>query len=130
MPTPGRITRFAVPYGDNIRVDTHCYQGYTISPFYDSLIAKVIATGDSRDQALENLKSALSAFDIKGVETNIPFLYYLINRPEFAGGDIHTKWIEASVLPEFLGSKNKDHPECYYLPPSFRKYYFHQYWSN
>jgi acetyl-CoA carboxylase biotin carboxylase subunit len=101
MPTPGRITRFVVPYGDNIRVDTHCYQGYTIGPFYDSLMAKVITTGDDRHQALQNLKTALSSFEISGVESNIPFLQFLIERPEFATGDINVKWIETSVLPAF-----------------------------
>jgi acetyl-CoA carboxylase biotin carboxylase subunit len=101
MPTPGRITRFMVPYGDNIRVDTHCYQGYTIGPYYDSLMAKVIATGDDRHQALQNLKTALSSFEISGVESNIPFLQFLIERPEFATGDINVKWIETSVLPAF-----------------------------
>jgi acetyl-CoA carboxylase biotin carboxylase subunit len=101
MPTPGRITRFVVPYGDNIRVDTHCYQGYTIGPYYDSLMAKVIATGDDRHQALQNLKTALSSFEISGVESNIPFLQFLIERPEFATGDINVKWIETSVLPAF-----------------------------
>jgi len=104
MPTPGRITRFAVPYGDNVRVDTHCYQGYMISPFYDSLMAKVIATGDDRDQALENLKTALADFEIEGVKSNIPFLQYLISQPEFKTGDINVKWIETSVLPGFLES--------------------------
>ena len=102
IPTPGRITRFVVPNGDKIRVDTHCHQGYTISPFYDSLMAKVIATGDNRDLALENLKTALSAFEISGVESNIPFLQYLIHRPEFAEANINVKWIESSVLPDFL----------------------------
>jgi acetyl-CoA carboxylase biotin carboxylase subunit len=104
MPTPGRITRFAVPYGENIRVDTHCHQGYTISPFYDSLLAKVIATGDDRAQALANLKTALSTFEIEGVKTNIPFLQYLIDKPAFAAMDINVKWIESTVLPEFLGA--------------------------
>ena len=102
MPTPGRITRFAVPYGDNIRVDTHCHQGYMISPYYDSLLAKVIATGDNREMALENLKTALSNFEIAGVKTNIPFLQFLISRPEFIESNINVKWIESSVLPEFL----------------------------
>lgn len=104
MPTPGRITRFAVPSGDNIRVDTHCYQGYMVSPYYDSLLAKVIATGDNRAQALEHLKTALAGFEIEGVKSNIPFLQYLIGRPEFAAGDINVKWIEKVVLPEFLGA--------------------------
>jgi acetyl-CoA carboxylase biotin carboxylase subunit len=108
MPTPGRITRFAVPYGDNVRVDTHCYQGYLISPFYDSLMAKVVASGDNRDQALENLKTALANFEIEGVSSNIPFLQYLIDQPEFAKGDINVKWIETSVLPGFLGAAGKE----------------------
>jgi acetyl-CoA carboxylase, biotin carboxylase subunit len=102
MPTPGRITNFAVPYGKNVRVDTHCYQGYMISPFYDSLLAKVIAKGDTREMALENLKTALSNFKISGIKTNIPFLQYLISQPEFVASDIHVKWIESRVLPNFL----------------------------
>jgi acetyl-CoA carboxylase biotin carboxylase subunit len=108
MPTPGRITRFAVPYGENIRVDTHCHQGYMISPFYDSLMGKVIATGENRDEALENLQSALADFEIEGVKSNIPFLQFLINRPEFKAGDINVKWIESSVLPDFLRSLEKE----------------------
>lgn len=107
MPTPGRITRFTVPYGENVRVDTHCYQGYMISPFYDSLIAKVIATGKNRNEALENLKSALADFKIEGIKSNIPFLQYLISQPEFRTGDVNVKWIETSVLPGFLSSLNK-----------------------
>ena len=106
IPTPGRIKRFAVPYGDNIRVDTHCYQGYTISPFYDSLMAKVIATGDNRDQAIKNMSQALSEFQIEGVKSNIPFLHYMINRPEFAASEITVKWIENTVLPEYLKKDN------------------------
>ncbi len=101
MPTPGRITRFVVPDGRHIRVDTHCYEGYMISPFYDSLMAKLIAKGDNRDSALENLRTALSTFEISGVETNIPFLKFLINQPQFVTGDVNIKWIE-SVLPGFL----------------------------
>jgi len=102
MPTPGRITRFVVPNGDNIRVDTHCYQGYVISPYYDSLIGKLIATGDNRDLALENMRSALSNFEVSGVETNISFLQFLINQPDFIKGKINIKWIENNVLPKFL----------------------------
>ncbi len=102
MPTPGRITRFVVPNGNNIRVDTHCYQGYVISPYYDSLIGKVIATGDNRDLALENMRLALSNFEVFGVETNISFLRFLINQPDFIKGNINIKWIENSVLHKFL----------------------------
>jgi len=108
MPTPGRLTRFRVPYGDDIRVDTHCHQGYPISPYYDSLMAKVIARGETRDIALKNLKTALETFEISGVESNIPFLQFLISRPEFATGNINVKWIENEVLPAFLSSMEYD----------------------
>jgi acetyl-CoA carboxylase, biotin carboxylase subunit len=102
MPTPGVITRFVVPSGKNVRVDTHCYQGYSISPFYDSLMAKLIVKGETRELALENLKAALAAFEISGVETNIPFHQFIISQPEFGSGKITIKWLENTVLPKFL----------------------------
>jgi acetyl-CoA carboxylase biotin carboxylase subunit len=73
-----------------------------ISPYYDSLIGKVVATGDNRGSALENMRSALSSFEVSGVQTNIPFLQFLIDQPEFIKGDINIKWIEHIVLPKFL----------------------------
>ena len=91
-----------MPHSNKIRVDTHCYEGYVISPFYDSLLAKVIAKGDNRDEALANMKTALSTFEISGVETNIPFLQFLINQTDFVQGSINIKWIENNVLPQFL----------------------------
>jgi len=106
MPSPGRITRFVVPKGNNIRVDTHCYEGCVISPYYDSLMAKVITKGDNRDLALENMRKALATFEISGVETNIPFLQFLISQPDFIQGNINIKWIENTVLPKFLGAVN------------------------
>lgn len=104
MPTPGRIKAFVAPSGTHVRVDTHCYEGYVISPFYDSLIAKVITTGETREIALENMRKALASFVIEGVKTNIPFLQFLINEPEFIAGDISINWIEKTVLPKFLAS--------------------------
>jgi len=104
FPSPGDIEKFVAPTGDNIRVDTHCYEGYTIGPFYDSLIAKLITTGETREDALATMKAALSDFKIEGIETNIPFLQFLIERPEFIASDIHIKWIENDVLPAFADS--------------------------
>lgn len=101
-PSPGRIKSFIVPNGDNIRVDTHCYEGYMISPFYDSLLAKVIAKGNNRNAALDNLRTALSTFEISGVETNISFLNFLINRPDYINENININWVENTVLPNFL----------------------------
>ena len=108
MPSPGDITYFALPSGNNVRVDTHCHQGCTISPYYDSLLAKLITTGNTRAEALANMKTALADFKIEGIETNIPFLQFLIEQPEFATGDIHIKWIENTVLPKFVKLKKTD----------------------
>jgi len=104
MPSPGDITYFALPDGNNVRIDTHCHEGCTISPYYDSLLAKLITTGDTRAEALVNMKTALADFKIEGIETNIPFLQFLIEQPEFNEGDIHIKWIENTVLPKFVES--------------------------
>lgn len=105
MPSPGPLTLFSAPNGGNIRVDTHCYQGYTIGPFYDSLLAKLITTGGTRAEALGKMKSALADFRIEGIQTNIPFLQFVVDQPEFVAGDIDITWIEKAVLPRFLTSE-------------------------
>ncbi len=94
LPTPGRLTEWRLPEGAGIRIDTHCYAGYLVSPFYDSLLAKVIAKGKDRDQAIERMKSALKAFVVKGVHTVIPFLLLILDREEYGKGAVHTKWLE------------------------------------
>ena len=106
MPTPGLLTTFVLPFGknNNVRVDTHCYQGYTISPFYDSLLAKLITKGDTREEAIATMRTALAEFSIEGVETNIPFLQFLLDQPEFIAGNIDIKWIEENILSKFLSS--------------------------
>ncbi len=108
MPSPGDITYFALPEGDHVRIDTHCHPGCTISPYYDSLLAKLITTGDTRAEALANMKAALTDFRIEGIETNIPFLQFLVDQPEFIAGDIHIKWIENTVLPKFVESLKQE----------------------
>lgn len=107
MPSPGDITSFVLPKGNNVRVDTHCYQGYTISPYYDSLLAKLITKGDTRAEALANMKTALADFKIEGIETNIPFLQFVIEQPEFIAADIDIMWVENTVLSKFVASIKK-----------------------
>jgi acetyl-CoA carboxylase biotin carboxylase subunit len=104
MPSPGGITAFVLPGGNHVRTDTHCYEGYLVSPFYDSLLGKLITTGETREDALTNMRTALEDFEIEGIKTNIPFLRFLIEQPEFIAGDIHIKWIENTVLPQFIES--------------------------
>src|SRR5260221_316094 len=90
-PSPGRITSYHPPGGPGIRVDTHIYQGYTVPPNYDSLIGKVIAYGEDRDQAIRRMRIALSEMAIEGIQTNIPLHQELLldNRVIKGGGNIH-----------------------------------------
>jgi len=99
-PCPGRLGRWEEAQGPGIRVDSHCYSGYFIPPYYDSLIAKVIASGTDRNEAIERMRQALAGFIVSGVETTIPFLQFLIRDPHFLSGRVNTRWVEQK-LPEF-----------------------------
>jgi acetyl-CoA carboxylase biotin carboxylase subunit len=94
QPSPGKIEVFHMPGGNGVRVDTHAYAGYTVPPFYDSMIAKLIVHGRDRDEALAKMRLALDTFIIQGVTTTIPFLGTLMNHPKFMAGDVHTKFLE------------------------------------
>lgn len=86
-PSPGTITALYVPGGPGIRIDGAVYQGYTITPYYDSMISKLIAHGSDRDDAIRKMRWALSEFIVEGVDTNIEFQLELIKRPEFISGN-------------------------------------------
>jgi acetyl-CoA carboxylase biotin carboxylase subunit len=94
QPSPGRITTFHPPGGPGVRVDTHIYAGYTVPPFYDSLLAKVIVHGNTRAEALARMHQALEGFIIEGVTTTIPFLGRVIMHPQFRSGHVDTKFLE------------------------------------
>jgi len=94
VPSPGQIKSFYLPGGPGVRVDTHIYPGYTIPPFYDSLIAKLIVYGRDRQEALKRLLRALDEFIIEGIHTTIPFHKFVINTPEFQDGNFDTHFIE------------------------------------
>ncbi len=94
QPSPGLITAYHPPGGPGVRVDTHIYAGYTVPPYYDSLLAKVIVHGNNREEALARMSQALDSFIIEGVTTTIPFLRRVIHHPEFAAGDVDTKFLE------------------------------------
>ncbi len=102
-PSPGRITDWQPPQGDGIRLDSHCFAGYIVPPFYDSLMAKLIVTGRDRDDALDRMRAALAEFRVEGVETTLPFLRALVARPEFRAGAVDTRWVEGIMTdPDFL----------------------------
>jgi acetyl-CoA carboxylase biotin carboxylase subunit len=94
QPSPGKIDVFHPPGGNGVRVDTHVYAGYTVPPFYDSMIAKVICHGADRAEALAKMELALDTFVVQGVATTIPFLGRVMSDPHFVKGEVHTKFLE------------------------------------
>jgi acetyl-CoA carboxylase biotin carboxylase subunit len=94
QPSPGRVEVFHPPGGNGIRIDTHAYAGYTVPPYYDSMIAKLIVHGRDRAEALAKMRLALDTFIIQGVSTTIPFLRRLMDEENFVKGDFHTKFLE------------------------------------
>jgi acetyl-CoA carboxylase biotin carboxylase subunit len=93
-PCPGTITRWEPPAGPGIRLDTHCYAGYTVPPYYDSLLAKLIVHAADRAAAVARLRAALDQFVVEGIDTTIPFLRELVNDPDYAAGCFNTRWVE------------------------------------
>ncbi len=93
-PSPGVITTFHAPGGHGIRLDTHVYSGYMIPPNYDSMIAKLITTAQTREEAINKMKRALDEFIIEGVKTTIPFHRQLMDHPDFVAGNFTTKFME------------------------------------
>ncbi len=94
QPAPGLITAYHPPGGPGVRVDTHIYAGYTVPPYYDSLLAKVIVHGNTRTEALARMRQALDSFIIEGVTTTIPFLGRVMRHPDFVAGKVDTKFLE------------------------------------
>ena len=93
-PSPGKITSINIPGGNGVRVDTHVYAGYTIPPHYDSMIAKLITTAQTREEAIQKMKRALGEFYIEGIKTTIPFHLQLMDDPDFIAGNYTTKFME------------------------------------
>jgi len=96
-PTPGRITRWSMPGGFGVRVDTHAEAGWGVSPWYDSMLAKLIVHGADRAQAVARMAAALAEIQVEGVETTVPFLRNVIADPDFRAGRINTRWLESAV---------------------------------
>jgi acetyl-CoA carboxylase, biotin carboxylase subunit len=101
-PSPGTIDLWYAPGGKGVRVDTHVYSGYTVPPHYDSMIAKLIVTGATREIAIARMKRALGEFMIRGIKTTIPFQQEIIAHPDFAAGTYDIGWV-ARYLEERAG---------------------------
>ena len=93
-PSPGKITTLHFPGGHGVRLDTHVYSGYVIPPHYDSMIAKLITTAQTRQEAINKMKRALDEFYIEGIKTTIPFHRKLMDHPDYVAGNYTTKFME------------------------------------
>jgi acetyl-CoA carboxylase biotin carboxylase subunit len=100
-PSPGKVDLFIPAGGIGVRIDSHVYSGYSIPPYYDSMIAKLIIHGDDRQHAIERCKRALEEFVVEGIETTIPFTQFIINNKEFVDGDYNTGFLERLLQEGF-----------------------------
>ncbi|MCL2592278.1 MAG: acetyl-CoA carboxylase biotin carboxylase subunit [Defluviitaleaceae bacterium] len=101
-PSPGKIDYLFVPGGTNgIRIDSAIYAGYTIPPYYDSMVAKLIVRGKDRTEAMAKMRSALTEFVVNGIDTNIDFQLEIMNTPEFINGEYTTEFVEKTLLAKY-----------------------------
>lgn len=109
-PSPGKIEFYCPPGGIGIRIDSHVYNGYTISPYYDSMIAKLIIHAEDRKQAIATVNRALDEFIIEGVSTSIPFTQFIMSSREFVAGNYDTGYIERVMKAGHFGTVSTAHP--------------------
>ena len=102
VPSPGRITSWHAPGGPGIRVDSHVYQNYFVPPYYDSMIGKVIAYGDTREQAIARMRIALSEMVVEGIKTNIPLHQELLLDEKFLRGGTSIHYLEERIAKRKL----------------------------
>jgi acetyl-CoA carboxylase biotin carboxylase subunit len=101
-PHPGTVTTWIPPDGAGIRVDSHCEPGYVVTPYYDSLLAKIVAHGPDRDTAADRLVAALGRLRVEGVPTTRDFTRAALDHPDFRAGRVTTDWIATRGLPDYL----------------------------
>ena len=105
QPSPGTIDLYYAPGGRGVRLDSHVYSKYTVPPYYDSMIAKLICMGSSRASAIRRMTRALSEYLISGIKTTIPFQAEIMQNPDFIRGDFDTSFVEKMTAPKRLESK-------------------------
>lgn len=100
LPCPGRIEAYIAPGGPGVRVDSHCYPGYSIPPFYDSLMSKLVVWGRDRKECIQRMQRALDEYCITGIKSTIPFHQKVLANPAFQAGDVSTDFIEKHMTPQ------------------------------
>lgn len=111
MPSTGRITHTILPTGPGIRVDTGVYIGFEVTPYYDSLISKLIVWGETRGEAILRMRRALEEYKILGVRTNIPFHQHLMDSHRFMGGQFDTQFVEERFMLGNADEAEQLHPD-------------------
>lgn len=105
-PSPGRLTAWSAPTGEGIRLDTHCREGVFIPPYYDSMIAKLLAWGRDRPQAVERMSQALATFHVGGIHTTIAFHRAVLMHPDFLANRVTTRWTEETFIPQWSAGQS------------------------
>jgi acetyl-CoA carboxylase biotin carboxylase subunit len=106
LPRPGKLDLWWLPQGEGVRVDTHCYEGYEVPPFYDSLLAKLIVHGSTRGEAIERMKNALTDFRIGGLPTTKVLHEDVLRHDDFVQANVTTRWVENTLLPQRKAKMN------------------------
>jgi acetyl-CoA carboxylase biotin carboxylase subunit len=107
-PCPGHIKEWKAPTREGVRVDSHCYSGYFVPPYYDSLLAKLITRGTDRHGAIDLMQDALAHFVVTGIDTTIPFHQFIMKHPDYLNGNVSTNWIENCLVKEY--ERNEGNP--------------------
>ncbi len=110
LPSPGTITRYREPQMPWVRVDSACDSGYQVLPFYDSLLAKLVVWGRTRDEAIVRMRLALEAFEIEGVSTTIPLHLLLLSDPAYLAGQVYTTYVESEMKERYLSLGKTETP--------------------
>jgi acetyl/propionyl-CoA carboxylase alpha subunit len=111
LPSTGRLTHIIPPTGPGVRVDTGVYPGFEVSPYYDSLISKLICWGETRAEAILRMRRALEEYRILGVKTNIPLHQELMNSPRFMTGQFDTRFVEERFSLEEPATSAESRPD-------------------
>jgi acetyl-CoA carboxylase biotin carboxylase subunit len=106
-PSPGLITKWIPPTGPNIRLDSHCFEGYRVPIDYDSMLAKLIVYGVDRMDAIRRLRHALDYFEIEGIGTTLPFIKYAIAHPSFISGEVNTVLVDKMIAEMALKDRKE-----------------------
>ena len=110
LPRPGVVARWTPPQGEGVRCDSHCHDGYNVTPYYDSLLGKLIVHAPTRAQAIDRMRDALQSLQVDGPATTAPFHRAVLSHEDFAAGRVTTRWVEDTFMPQRKAAKTGQKP--------------------